>query len=95
MTGITIINTPNVPYRGLTLTIDLDHLDPTVSPLVNTLLALIKQQTGQPADYEFAATIEEERAEWQSMAYAALNRAYGDDEPDYSDVPAYITRNRP
>ncbi len=37
---------------------------------------------------------DKERADFRAAAHDALNRAYGDDEPDYSDVPAYTTRNR-
>jgi hypothetical protein len=92
MNGISVINAPT--GEPMVLTVDLRTIDPAVSPLVNALLALMEQQRNQPADYEFAATVEEERAEWQSLAYAALNRAYGDNEPDYSDVPAYTTRTR-
>lgn len=34
----------------------------------------------------------QERAELRSLAHIVLNRAFDDDEPDYSDVPAYSTR---
>lgn len=81
MQGIHVINDPN--GNPAVLTIDLHNLDPDVSPLVVGLLERLQQQTEQ-----------EERADYRAAAHAALNRSYGDDEPDYSDVPAYTTRTR-
>jgi hypothetical protein len=52
------------------------------------------QAEQQPPAYEMAATFEEERREFLEAAAINLNRAYGDDEPDYSDVPAYTLRQR-
>lgn len=79
MQGIHVINDPN--GNPAVLTIDLHNLDPDVNPLVSGLLDLLQQQAEQ-----------EERADFRTAAHAALNRGYGDDEPDYSDVPAYATR---
>ena len=81
MQGIHVINDPN--GNPAVLTIDLHNLDPAVDPLVTDLLERLQQQTEQ-----------EERADFRAAAHAALNRSYGDDEPDYSDVPAYVTRTR-
>ncbi len=80
MQGIHVINDPN--GEPAVLTIDLHNLDLDVSPLITGLLDRLNNQTEQ-----------QERADWRSAAHASLNRAYGDDEPDYSDVPAYTTRN--
>lgn len=81
MQGIHVINDPN--GNPAVLTIDLHNLDPDVSPLVVGLLERLQQQSEQ-----------EERADYRAATHAALNRAYGDDEPDYSDVSAYATRTR-
>ncbi|AUD03605.1 hypothetical protein [Spirosoma pollinicola] len=81
MQGIHVINDPN--GNPAVLTIDLHNLDPHVSPLVTGLLELLQNQTE-----------ETERAEWRAATHVVLNRAYSDDEPDYSDVPAYTIRNR-
>jgi len=96
MQGIQLTETrapgrPNTRPSLLTLTIDLDNLDPAISPLVNALLERIGMNPPEAPDYEFAPTVEQEREEWQQAAMINLNRAYGDDEPDYSDVPAYTT----
>lgn len=57
------------------LALELNHLNPVLSPLIEELIAHIQQ------DEE--AT---ERADWQALASASLERTYEDDEPDYSDV---------
>lgn len=75
MQGIHVINDPN--GNPAVLTIDLHSIDPAVSPLIVGLLERLQQQTEQ-----------EERADFQAAAHEALNRSYGDDEPDYDDVPA-------
>jgi hypothetical protein len=82
MKGITLQTDTN----GLAvITIDRANLDPAVSPLVTGLLHLLAQQSDGP-DYEFAATFEEERAEFLYASALNLNRAYGDDEPEYTDA---------
>ena len=58
------------------LAVDLNHLDPAISQLVKELLERVQQ-----------AAETTERADWQSLAHTALNRVYGDDEPDYSNIP--------
>ena len=73
MQGIHIINDPN--GEPAVLTIDLHNLDPDVSPLVAGLLDRLNNQTE-----------EQERADWRAAAHAALNRAYGDVELNYSDA---------
>ena len=88
MTGVSLITDPN--GTPAVLTIDLrtrtrDRLDPANSPLVvggptSGLLAKMEQ--------EAEAT---DRADWRTLAHAALNRAYGEDEPDYSNVPAMVS----
>ncbi|ADB41835.1 hypothetical protein [Spirosoma linguale] len=81
MQGISVINDPN--GKPKTLTIDVEQHDNQLDPFVRGLLNLLQQQAE-----------ESERAEWRAGAHTVLNRAYSDDEPDYSDVPAYTTRNR-
>lgn len=63
------------------LAVDLNHLDPAISPIVEGLLSLIQRSEE-----------ENDRADFRAATHAALNRAYGDDEPDYDDVPD-ITNN--
>ena len=63
------------------LTIDLHDLDPDAVPFVGGLLDLLQQQTANA-----------ERADFRAAAHDALNRAYGDNEPDYEDVPAITER---
>jgi hypothetical protein len=63
MKGIHIINDTN--GNPAVLAIDLNHLAPTISPLVEGLLARIQQ-----------AEETDERATWRSLAHASLNRAY-------------------
>ncbi|MCY7359840.1 MAG: hypothetical protein LH609_20795 [Rudanella sp.] len=75
MQGVSLMTDPN--GKPSFLTIDLHHLNPAISPLVEEVLDLIRR-----------ADEETERADFRAAAHAALNRAYGDDEPDYDDVPA-------
>ena len=82
MQGLSILTDPQ--GKPKTAMIDLQQHDTQLNPLVIGLLELLNQQQEDT-----------ERADYQAMAHAALNRAYGDDEPDYSDVPAYTTRKRP
>ena len=81
MQGISVITNPEGQPK--TLTIDVEQHDNQLDPFVRGLLDLLQQQAE-----------EQERADWRAAAHAALNRAYGDDEPDYSDVPAYSGRSR-
>ncbi|AQG78012.1 hypothetical protein [Spirosoma montaniterrae] len=76
MQGLSVINDPQGNPKILTL--DLQQHDQQLNPLVDTLLNLIRGQQEEA----------EERAEWRLFSHAALNRAYGEDEPDYDDVPA-------
>ncbi len=82
MQGVSLITDPQGQPK--ILTIDIEQHDNQLDPFVTGLLNLIQQQAE-----------ETERADFRAAAHAALNRGYGDDEPDYSDVPAYTTRNRP
>ena len=75
MQGVHVINDPN--GKPAMLTIDRYNLGPNVDPMVSGLLGLLQQYTADT-----------ERADFRAAAHAALNRAYGDDEPDYDDVPA-------
>ena len=84
MQGISIINDPN--GKPAVLTIDLHNLDPDVSPLVNALLGRIGTDLVITSDYEHAASFEEERREFLQASAMNLNRAYGDDEPDYDET---------
>lgn len=81
MQGIALITTPQ--GKPKTLTIDLEQHDKQLDPFVNGLLDLLAQQAEQ-----------QERRDFMDAAAMSLNRAYGDDEPDYSDVPAYTERKR-
>lgn len=79
MKGITLYTDPN----GLDIVmIDRANLDPQYSPLVEGLLNLIQRSEEDT-----------ERADFRAAAHAALNRAYGDDEPDYDDEPEYTDAN--
>ena len=71
MTGVSLITDPN--GTPAVLTIDLRTLDPDNTPLVAGLLAKMEQ--------EAEAT---DRADWRTLAHTALNRVYGEDEPDSS-----------
>jgi hypothetical protein len=73
MKGIHIINDTN--GNPAVLTIDLNHLDPTVSPLVSGLLARV----GHEID-------DAERSDFLYTSGMLANRAYGEDEPDYTDA---------
>ena len=79
MNGVSLITDPN--GTPAVLTIDLRTLDPANSLLVAGLLAKMEQEAEATAD-------------WRTLAHATLNRVYGEDEPDYSDVPAMTTPNR-
>lgn len=81
MQGMSVITNPQ--GKPKTLTIDVEQHDDQLDPFVRGLLDLWEQQ--------IEAT---ERADFRAATHAALNRSYGDDEPDYSDVPAYTTRKR-
>ncbi|GAB2558513.1 hypothetical protein [Spirosoma areae] len=54
---------------------DVEQHDNQLDSFVSGLLNLFQQQAEDT-----------ERADFRSAAHASLNRAYGDDEPDYSDV---------
>lgn len=73
MQGIHVINDPN--GKPAVLTIDLHNLDPDVSPFVGGLLDLLQQQAEDTDCREFL---------YASGALA--NRAYDDDEPEYTDA---------
>ena len=75
MQGISVLTNPQ--GKPKTLTIDVEQHDDELTPFVKGLLDLLEQQEEK-----------QERADFRAAAHAALNRAYGDDEPDYSDVPA-------
>lgn len=75
MQGISLITGPQGQPK--TLLIDIEQHDNQLDPFVKGLLNLLQQQTEDT-----------ERADWRAIAHAALNRSYGDDEPDYDDVPA-------
>ena len=81
MQGISVLT--NSQGQPKTLTIDVEQHDNQLDPFVRGLLDLLAQQAE-----------EQERADWRATAHNSLNRAYDDDEPDYSDVPAYSGRSR-
>ena len=84
MNGVHVINDPN--GNPAVLTIDLHNLDPDVSPLVSALLGRIGTDPVTMSNYEHAASFEEERREFLQASAMNLNRAYGDDEPDYNET---------
>ncbi len=73
MQGISVITNPQGEPKQLVL--DIDQHDQQLNPFVRGLLDLLQQQAENT-----------ERADQRAAAHAALNRAYGDDEPDYSDA---------
>lgn len=73
MQGISLINDLN--GNPAVLTIDLRNLDPDVSPLVAGLLERVK--TDAESD---------ERVDWLHLSAINLERAYGDNEPDYNEA---------
>jgi hypothetical protein len=75
MQGLSVITHPNGQPK--TAMIDLDQHDEQLNPLVAGLLQLLRQQDE-----------DDERRDWRLLAHAGLNRAYGDEEPDYDDVQA-------
>lgn len=79
MQGLAILTDPQGQPK--TVAIDVQQHDAQLSPIVAGLLQLIQQQSGRQTEEE----------EWRLLAHKALNRAYGDDEPDYDDVPAVKT----
>lgn len=81
MTGLSVIT--NQEGKPKTITIDVERHDQQLDPLVTGLLDLLQQKAEDT-----------ERADFRAAAHTALNRSYGDDEPDYDDVPAYTTRTR-
>lgn len=81
MTGISLITDPE--GKPKILTIDIQNHDQQLDPLVSGLLDLLQQQAEDT-----------ERADFRAAAHAALNRMYGNDEPDYDDVPAMTTTAR-
>ncbi len=80
MQGVSVITDPN--GQPAVLTIDLRSLDPTDSPLVMALLSRLK------ADPIISPTqtIEQERREFLEASMLNLNRAYGEDEMEYTDA---------
>ena len=85
MQGISVITNPQGQPK--TLTIDVEQHDQQLDPFVRGLLNLLQQTPPRHTDTD-------ERAESRAAAHAALNRTYSDDEPDYSDIPAYTSRKR-
>lgn len=79
MQGVSLITDPQGQPK--ILTIDVQLHDRQLDPLVSSLLALLAQQQEVT-----------ERAEWLAFSSAQLERAYGDDEPDYDETDL-IERN--
>lgn len=75
MQGVSVLYAAN--GQPSFLTVDRSNILPAVRPLVEQLLEHIEQ--------EGEAT---ERAEWLAFSAANIEQAYGEDEPDYSDVLA-------
>ena len=94
MQGVSVITDLN--GQPAVLTIDLRRLDPTDSPLVAALLGRLTADTGQPdalpVAYEMADSFEQERREFLEASGIRANRAYSNDEYDYTDADL-IERN--
>jgi len=73
MQGISVIT--NAAGQPKTLTIDVEQHDQSLDPLVNGLLDLLMQKTEDT-----------ERQEFLYASGALANRAYSDDEPEYTDA---------
>lgn len=82
MQGVSIISHPN--GQPAVLTIHLDSLPAEVSPLVTALLNQIQADERTALPYEFAPTFEQERREFLEASMINLNRAYGEDEVEYT-----------
>ena len=85
MQGISVLTNPQ--GKPKTLTIDVEQHDNQLDPFVRGLLDLLQQQKTEPTtspDYEYAASFEEERREFLYASGILANRAYGDDEPEYT-----------
>ena len=78
MQGIPVID--NSQGEPKTIIIDVEQHDNQLDPFVRGLLGLLQQQaedrTGEPA----------ERREFLYASGALANRAYNDDEPEYTDA---------
>ena len=81
MTALSVITNPEGKPKPIT--VDVEQHDHLLNPFVQGVLDQLEQRAE-----------DKERADFRAAAYDALNQVYGDDEPDYSDVPAYTTRNR-
>jgi hypothetical protein len=81
MQGLSVITSPQGQPK--ILTIDVEQHDQQLNPLVAALLTLLEAEQ-QPPAYEMAATFDEERREFLEASAINLNRAYGDDEPEYT-----------
>ena len=84
MQGVSVITDSD--GQPAVLTIDLNRLDPTDSPLVAALLDRLKtdDDNAPVIPYETAENFEQERREFLEASMISLNRAYGDDEPEYT-----------
>lgn len=81
MQGISILTDP--AGNPSILTVDLKHHAPVVDGVLSELLAILDRAREQE---------QAERRDWLRLSAQGLNRAYGDDEPEYTDADL-IERN--
>lgn len=75
MQGISILTDP--AGNPSILTVDLKHHAPDVDGVLSELLAILDRAREQE---------QAERRDWLRLSAQGLNRAYGDDEPEYTDA---------
>ncbi len=74
MQGLSVLTDPQGNPK--TAMIDLQQYDSQLNPLVAGVLQLLQQQ--QQAEIE--------RTDFHALSLQGLSRAYGDDEPEYTDA---------
>ena len=75
MQGISILTDP--AGNPSILTVDLKHHAPDVDGVLSELLSILDRAREQE---------EAERRDWLRLSAQGLERAYGDDEPEYTDA---------
>jgi len=80
MQGISIMNDP--AGNPSILTVDLKHHAPDVDGVLSELLSILDRAQQQ----EEAERPSAERRDWLRLSAQGIERAYGDDEPEYTDA---------
>lgn len=75
MQGVSILTDP--AGNPSILTVDLKHHAPDVDGVLSELLSILDRAREQE---------EAERRDWLRLSASGLERAYGDDEPEYTDA---------